>query len=101
MPSQTCLPKDPVYRLIHFSKAGGVFGQCFSKLVMASGWQFHPVYLALAIGCGSEISTWKNDSAFRVGTEMYAMEERETIRHFSFLSVVIGTSGLVAIMILS
>jgi gluconate:H+ symporter, GntP family len=60
-----------------------------------------PVYLALAIGCGSKILIWMNDSAFRIVTEMCAMEERETIRHFSFLSMVMGISGLMAIMILS
>ena len=62
---------------------------------------FHPVYIALAIGCGSKIFTWMNDSAFWIVTEMCAMEEKETIRHFSFLSMVMGLSGLVAIMILS
>jgi hypothetical protein len=29
------------------------------------------------------------------------MEEKETIRHFSFLSMVMGLSGLIALMILS
>jgi GntP family gluconate:H+ symporter len=62
---------------------------------------FHPVYIALAIGCGSKIFTWMNDSAFWIVTEMCAMEEKETIRHFSFLSMVMGLSGLIAIMILS
>jgi GntP family gluconate:H+ symporter len=66
-----------------------------------TGLDFNPVYIALAIGCGSKIFTWMNDSAFWIVTEMCAMEEKETIRHFSFLSMVMGFSGLIAIMILS
>lgn len=69
--------------------------------VIGSDLGFHPVYVALAIGCGSKIFTWMNDSAFWIVTEMCAMEEKETIRHFSFLSMVMGFSGLIAIMILS
>ncbi|MBP6180860.1 SLC13 family permease [Flavobacterium sp.] len=69
--------------------------------ISSAGLEFNPVYVALAIGCGSKIFTWMNDSAFWIVTEMCAMEEKETIRHFSFLSMVMGFSGLIAIMILS
>ncbi len=67
----------------------------------SSGLQFHPVYLAMAIGCGSKIFAWMNDSAFWIITKMSGMEEKETIRHFSILLMVMGFSGLLAIMILS
>ncbi|MES2239630.1 MAG: GntP family permease [Bacteroidota bacterium] len=69
--------------------------------VSSAGLHFHPVYLALVIGCGSKIFTWMNDSAFWVITEMTGMEEKETIRHFSFLSMIMGFTGLIAIMVLS
>jgi GntP family gluconate:H+ symporter len=69
--------------------------------ISSTGLDFNPVYVALAIGCGSKIFTWMNDSAFWIVTEMCAMEEKETIRHFSFLSMVMGFSGLILIMILS
>lgn len=65
------------------------------------GLAFHPVYLALVIGCGSKIFPWMNDSAFWIITKMCGMEEKETIRHFSFLLTVMGLSGLVAVMLLS
>jgi GntP family gluconate:H+ symporter len=67
----------------------------------SSGLQFHPVYLAMAIGCGSKIFAWMNDSAFWIITKMSGMEEKETIRHFSILLMVMGFSGLISIMILS
>lgn len=69
--------------------------------ISGAGLEFNTVYVALAIGCGSKIFTWMNDSAFWIVTEMCAMEEKETIRHFSFLSMVMGFSGLIIIMILS
>ena len=62
---------------------------------------FHPVYLALAIGCGSKIFAWMNDSAFWIITEMSGMEVKETLRHFSALLMVMALAGLVSIMILS
>ncbi len=67
----------------------------------SEGLQFHPVYLAMAIGCGSKIFAWMNDSAFWIITRMCGMEEKETVRHFSFLLMVMGFSGLIAVMILS
>ena len=62
---------------------------------------FHPVYLALAIGCGSKIFAWMNDSAFWIITKMCGMEMEETIRHFSILLMVMALAGLIAIMIFS
>jgi len=62
---------------------------------------FHPVYLALVIGCGSKVFSWMNDSAFWIITEMSGMKEKETIRFFSCMLTVMGVAGLVAIMVLS
>ncbi len=62
---------------------------------------FHPVYLALVIGCGSKVFSWMNDSAFWIITEMSGMKEKETIRFFSCMLTVMGLAGLAAIMILS
>lgn len=66
-----------------------------------SGLQYHPVYIAMAIGCGSKIFAWMNDSAYWIISSMSGMKERETIRHFSLLLMVMGISGLIAIMIFS
>jgi len=61
----------------------------------------HPVYLALAIGCGSKTFAWMNDSAFWIITRMSGMEVKKTIRHFSVLLAVMSVVGLIAIMLLS
>lgn len=69
--------------------------------VLATDLAFHPVYLALAIGCGSKIFAWMNDSGFWIITNMSGMEVGETIRHFSMLMVVMALAGLIAVMIFS
>ncbi len=62
---------------------------------------FHPVYLALVIGCGSKIFAWMNDSGFWIITKMSGMKEEESIKFFSYLLAVMGVSGLIAVMILA
>ena len=62
---------------------------------------FHPVYLAIVIGCGSKIFPWMNDSGFWIICKMSGFTERETIRNFSFLLLIMGIVGLVATMIMA
>ena len=69
--------------------------------VVDAGLAFHPVYLALAIGCGSKIFAWMNDSAFWIITKMSGMEVQETIRHFSILLMVMALAGLASVMVFS
>lgn len=62
---------------------------------------FHPVYLALAIGCGSKPFPWMNDSGFWVVSKMSGMTEIETIRTLSFALSIMGFVGLFFILIFS
>jgi len=62
---------------------------------------FHPVYLAIVIGCGSKIFPWMNDSGFWIICKMSGFTEGETIRNFSFLLTVMGIVGLVTTMIMA
>ncbi|MCA9056097.1 MAG: GntP family permease, partial [Planctomycetaceae bacterium] len=59
----------------------------------------HPLYLALAIGCGSKPIGWMNDSGFWVMTRMSGMTEAEGLRSITPLSCVMGGAGLVAVVI--
>ena len=68
---------------------------------MAATLPFHPVYLALAIGCGSKPFPWMNDSGFWVINRMSGMTIRESIRSVSFLMTVMAIDGLVAVMLLA
>ena len=62
---------------------------------------FHPVYLAIVIGCGSKIFPWMNDSGFWIICKMSGFTEGETIRNFSLLLLVMGLVGLVVTMVLA
>jgi GntP family gluconate:H+ symporter len=62
---------------------------------------FHPLYLALVIGCGSKPFAWMNDSGFWVISKMSGMTEGETLRLSSTMMVVMALTGLVVIMILA
>ena len=54
---------------------------------------YHPVYLALAIGCGSKPLPWMNDSGFWIVGRMSGMTESETLKTFSVTLTIMGIVG--------
>jgi GntP family gluconate:H+ symporter len=54
----------------------------------------NPVYLALAIGCGSKPIAWMNDSGFWVICKMSGMTETEGLRYITPMSILMGLVGL-------
>jgi GntP family gluconate:H+ symporter len=60
---------------------------------------FHPVYLALTIGCASKIVPWMNDSGFWVVSKTSGLTERETLRTMSIMFSLMGIVGSVLVMI--
>ena len=60
---------------------------------------YHPVYLALAIGCGSKPLPWMNDSGFWVISKMSGMTEKETLLTFTAALSIMGVTGIVVTMI--
>ncbi len=61
----------------------------------------HPVYLAVAIGCGSMCGSWMNDSGFWVYARMGGFTENETLKTWTLLLVLIGSFGLVVTVVAS
>lgn len=59
---------------------------------------FHPVYLALAIGCGSKPFPWMNDSGFWVITRMAGLREADTLRFVSVTMSLMGVAGFLAVL---
>jgi GntP family gluconate:H+ symporter len=55
---------------------------------------FHPVWLAVAIGCGSKPISWMNDSGFWVITQMSVMTEAEGLKYVSTMMIVMAVVGL-------
>jgi GntP family gluconate:H+ symporter len=70
-------------------------------MVHAGTLGFHPVYLALVIGCGSKPLLWMNDSGFWVVCKMSGMTEKETLKTFSAVLTIMGIIGLFVILILA
>jgi len=62
---------------------------------------FHPLYLALAIGCGSKPVPWMNDSGFWVVCKMSGLTEREALKFYSPMVTLMGFVGLVVVMLLA
>jgi len=60
---------------------------------------YHPVYLALAIGCGSKPLPWANDSGFWVISRMTGMTEMETFKTFSLQLTVMGVVGMLLVLL--
>ena len=60
---------------------------------------FHPVYLAVAIGCGSKPIAWMNDSGFWVITRMSGMTEAEGLKYVTPMTTLMGAVGLVATIV--
>ncbi|MGE0884781.1 MAG: GntP family permease [Blastocatellales bacterium] len=71
----------------------------FSGIATAQQLGFHPVYLALVIGCGSKLIMWMNDSGFWVITKMSGMTEKEALKALVPLNVVMGVLGLLVTML--
>lgn len=75
--------------------AVGMFG------ALAGALPVHPVYLALAIGCGSKPLPWMNDSGFWVIGRTSGMTERQTLQTFSVQLTLMGLAGLGVTLLLA
>jgi len=60
---------------------------------------FHPVWLALSIGCGSKPISWMTDSGFWVICKMSGMTEIETLKTLTPMTTCMGVVGLVTVII--
>lgn len=68
-------------------------------LAQSGSLPFHPLYLALAIGCGSKPIAWMNDSGFWVITRMSGMTEGEGLKYITPMTALMGVVGLVVTII--
>lgn len=64
-----------------------------SAIVVPNSLPFHPVYLATAIGSGSLIGSWMNDSGFWVYAKMGGLTETESLKSWTTLLIVLGVTS--------
>ena len=62
---------------------------------------FNAVYLATAIGAGSLIGSWMNDSGFWIVAKMSGLTEAEALRTWTPLLLVLGVTSMTATVILA
>ena len=72
-----------------------------APIAVAGGLGYHPVYVAMAIGCGSKAGMWMNDSGFWVIARMSGMSEQQTLRSASAMVMVEAVAGLAATLALA
>ena len=70
-------------------------------IALAGTLPYHPVYVAVAIGAGSKIGMWMNDSGFWVIARMSGMTEAQTLRTASAMVFVEGCVGLIVTLVLA
>ena len=69
--------------------------------VLPESLPYHRIYVYAAIGFGSGIVSWMNDSGFWVVCKMSGFTETETFRTWSLALIVIGVTGLLEVLVLS
>lgn len=62
---------------------------------------FHLVYLALAIGSGSLVGTWMNDSGFWIYSRMGGFTETETLKTWTLLLAILGLTSMIVTVVLA
>lgn len=70
-----------------------------AKALLAGGAPIHPVYFAIAIGCGSKPFPWMNDAGFWIITRLSGMREAMTLRTISPMMTIQGVAGLILTML--
>ena len=57
---------------------------------------FNAVYLATAIGAGSLVGSWMNDSGFWIVAKMSGLTEAEALKTWTPLLIVLGVTSMAA-----
>ena len=66
-----------------------------APIVISSPPPFHVVYIACAIGCGSKVGSWMNDSGFWVYKQMSGLTEVEALQTWTPQLAIMGITGYV------
>jgi GntP family gluconate:H+ symporter len=62
---------------------------------------FHPVYVATAIGAGSLVGTWMNDSGFWVFSKLGGVPERQTLLTWTPVAAIVGITAFLVTVTLA
>lgn len=60
---------------------------------------YHPLYLGLAIGCGSKLVPWMNDAGFWIVCKISNLTEGEALKTIAPMQTIMGITGLIGVLI--
>ena len=63
--------------------------------------EYHPVYILLAIGFGSLVISWMNDSGFWIVSRMSGFTPKEALQTWTLLFAGVGLVGLIQLLVVS
>ena len=101
----TLLSAAAVASLMKFAQGSGTVAMMTTaSLFAAMGFTgevlaFHPAYLACAIGSGSLIGDWMNNSGFWIFSKMGVLTPGETLRTWTILTAALGLTGIVVTVV--
>lgn len=72
-----------------------------SAMIPPGSLPYHPVYILLSIGFGSNFISWMNDSGFWVVTRMSGFTEKEGLQTWTVTLATISVAGLLQLLLLS
>ncbi len=72
-----------------------------SMLPPAESLGYHYVYVTMAVGCGSMVGVWMNDSGFWVVCQMSGFTPEETLKTMTAMLILMGIVGLLTTMLLA
>jgi GntP family gluconate:H+ symporter len=72
-----------------------------APLLVASPPPYHPVYVVMAVGAGSLVGQWMNDSGFWVFRTMSGLTEVETLETKSVMMAVMGLTAMAVTLLAS
>jgi GntP family gluconate:H+ symporter len=61
--------------------------------------EYHHLYLGLAIGCGAKLVPWMNDAGFWIVCKISNLSEKEALKTFAPMNIVMGFTGLIIVLI--
>ena len=70
-------------------------------MIDPAGLRFHPAYLVAAIGAGSLVGSWMNDSGFWIYAKMGGLTEVQTLKSWTPTLAIVGTVAFVIVLILA
>lgn len=91
--------------LLKFAQGSSTVAMITASAMMAAmvtpeNLSFNIVYLGTAIGGGSLVGSWMNDSGFWIYSKMSGLTEVETLKSWSILLIILGsTAGLLSVLL--